>query len=69
MKTPCYECPNRTVGCHAGCADYSEWKVWHDGRVREARITGPQNWESRDILHYSKKNGRVLTTIRKEGRY
>lgn len=28
MKSPCYECDNRKIGCHSECADYAEWKFY-----------------------------------------
>ena len=69
MDTPCYNCVDRTVGCHACCDRYHAYKKWHAERKHETQAYPPHNWESRDIIHYSKKAGRVVTVIRKEGRY
>lgn len=29
-KSPCYNCNKRSVGCHATCSDYLEWKEIHE---------------------------------------
>lgn len=26
MKTPCYQCTRRKVGCHEQCEDYTAWQ-------------------------------------------
>ena len=41
-KTPCIECADREVGCHAKCQAYKEWKEHHEAErqkcIEEKRI-------------------------------
>ena len=30
MEAPCYCCEKRTLGCHAKCAKYQEFREWLD---------------------------------------
>ena len=27
MKSPCYKCENRKLGCHDMCSDFIDWKI------------------------------------------
>ena len=36
-KSPCFECDNRTVGCHANCEQYAEFQNVHNNEVEEIR--------------------------------
>lgn len=37
MKPPCKNCADRTVGCHAGCERYREFRAEIDSRPRPRR--------------------------------
>lgn len=32
---PCYRCPRRTPGCHAGCSDYQAFHAERESILRE----------------------------------
>lgn len=36
---PCKDCEKRTVGCHAKCEVYTEWRSKMDDRRRERLLT------------------------------
>lgn len=39
-KTPCIDCADRKVGCHASCQAYKDWKEQHEAermQIREQR--------------------------------
>lgn len=36
-KSPCYQCPDRFVGCHASCEKYGAWAAECE-RIRNERI-------------------------------
>ncbi len=36
---PCWECPERTPGCHGSCPRYQEWKAPLE-KMREEKIKG-----------------------------
>lgn len=59
MKQPCYNCPDRTLGCHGQCERYAEYRTECDrikairkvesdtnDAILEARRrrTGPYKW-------------------------
>lgn len=35
MKTPCYNCQSRFVGCHSKCPTY---KVWHNKQHKAKKL-------------------------------
>lgn len=39
MKSPCYKCPHRHIGCHAICDKYKEFEASRE-EIRKARWNG-----------------------------
>ena len=35
MKTPCYGCTERRVGCHSSCEKYAQYRAWVDKKHEE----------------------------------
>lgn len=49
---PCYNCKERTIGCHSRCALYAEFKQEVDGK-RAQRQRGPvENYFMERAFHY-----------------
>lgn len=36
MGKGCFECPNRSIGCHGRCADYKKRRAQRDKELEEA---------------------------------
>lgn len=57
MKTPCKDCPDREVGCHAICAGYQEFyeqnREKNTAQIKQARMN---NYVAEAIHHV--KTGR-----------
>lgn len=54
-KCPCYECKERSVGCHGKCEKY---KKFIDGRIKPQPNTYVERGKIKDPFH---KKGRVIT--------
>lgn len=35
MKSTCYKCADRYVGCHSECEKYKEFTAWNDKRLED----------------------------------
>ena len=51
-KPPCKDCTDRTIGCHANCQNYLEWKKREDLLKAEKREVGRA---VSDIIDYKRK--------------
>lgn len=52
MKPPCYECQDRTVGCHGKCEKYISWNKEHE--------------KIRDAAHHEKQLKTISTEYRRD---
>ena len=61
---PCYQCPNRTLSCHAKCKQYNTWKneVGTKKNQFEKHINPP-------MCRYFKKKGSCKTALMSKHRY
>ena len=46
---PCYQCPNRQMGCHTTCESYQAWKTLND--------------KERDDRYEAKKKAEAVRTV------
>lgn len=59
-KGPCYECEDRSVGCHSKCEKYKQWA--EERREVNAKITKERNIDALVIGH-------VVGTIRRNKKH
>ena len=50
MKAPCYECKDRTVGCHSNCERYKEYAdtneaIKHKVRTEKGELYASKNFK------------------------
>ena len=59
-KSPCLDCKDRAVGCHALCAKYLWWKAerestWERNKTQNANERMIESYENRNIQKWRKK--------------
>lgn len=60
MSTPCFNCPNRSAGCHAVCDDYKAYEA----KRKEIRIANLAAYElERAIRIIADANNRKYTKL------
>lgn len=50
MDGPCYNCPERRVGCHSGCERYQAWRQGYDAEQEAKRREKQQRVGVEDIM-------------------
>ena len=50
MDGPCYNCPERRVGCHSGCERYQAWRKGYDAEQEVKRREKQQRVGVEDIM-------------------
>lgn len=57
MKTsPCKECSKRTLGCHATCEDYLQFRVERDKiNMEKVEKEASENWFAKRWTRFTKK--------------
>lgn len=60
---PCYQCPDRYVGCHAKCEKYNEWRVQH---VEEERKKNAYIAEHDIMRNYCIETGVRIKKLRRD---
>jgi hypothetical protein len=45
MKSGCYQCTDRKVGCHSKCEKYKGWKAEYDAKAAEIRAARDREHE------------------------
>lgn len=58
-KSPCYGCGSRSMGCHAGCAAYKDW--------RAALDASKPNCRRDEMKEYAYARGARLNRLRRSG--
>lgn len=56
-NTPCMNCENRKVGCHATCEAFKSWKEERDALFARTR---QERYKDRDICSYIDERQRKL---------
>lgn len=46
MNAPCRGCPDREVGCHAGCELYKAYRAERDRMNEEKRVMSGIEWQN-----------------------
>lgn len=60
MSTPCYNCPNRTIGCHGKCDEYAAYAEERKA-LYAARL---QAFEFNQSIHdLKRRNNRKLNKL------
>ena len=67
-KAPCYQCPNREVGCHGKCEKYLAYRAqidaankWLEQQRVGTELAMDNIWKRRHKLKYSPDGKRVLS--------
>ena len=67
MNAPCYECKDRTLGCHGSCEKYAEYDSLNKKRIHdhsEEIRTAPEKMPN----SYLTRNSKLSARLQKEGR-
>ena len=55
IKSPCYQCPDREIGCHSKCEQYLSYQT----EIRE--------WNKNDYQRRERENDYMSVATRKRG--
>lgn len=53
MKSPCFECETREVGCHVKCPSHNEWKQNRDEELERIHKAKQENFDT--VYTYGKQ--------------
>ena len=59
MKSPCYNCPDRELGCHASCNKYNDWRLKYTAAAQAIKNyqCRPYNFENNQRILKLKMRG------------
>lgn len=55
VKSPCYKCEDREVGCHSKCERYIDFSTKHQEENEAIRRAKEEDWRIRDYESRAKR--------------